>query len=84
MDCKKHASSNTTFIKVNVSSMYKDMGLAPAMICRQLFETIVKYLKFPIIVLDYLNHFDSFVEKCSVFLLDFFVDFFKTVDCFDY
>ena len=30
MDCKKHVSSNSTFVKVNESSMYRDMGLAPA------------------------------------------------------
>ena len=32
MDCKKHVSSNSTFIKVNESSMYRDMGFAPAQI----------------------------------------------------
>ena len=30
MDCKKHSSSNSPFIKVNEGSMYRDMGLAPA------------------------------------------------------
>ena len=30
MDCKKHVSSNSPFIKVNEWSMYIDMGLAPA------------------------------------------------------
>ena len=30
MDCKKHVSSNSPFIKVNEWSMYRDMGLAPA------------------------------------------------------
>ena len=30
MDCKKHSSSNSAFIKVNEGSMYRDMGLAPA------------------------------------------------------
>ena len=30
MDCKKHSSSNSAFIKVNECSTYRDMGLAPA------------------------------------------------------
>ena len=30
MDCKKHSSSNSPFIKVNEWSMYRDMGLSPA------------------------------------------------------
>ena len=30
MDCKKHSSSNSAYIKVNEGSMYRDMGLAPA------------------------------------------------------
>ena len=34
MDCKKHVSSNSTFIKVDESSMYRGMGLAPAQTCK--------------------------------------------------
>ena len=30
MDCKKYVWSNSTFVKVNESSMYWDMGLVPA------------------------------------------------------